>query len=277
MKKLTAMMLVLACFLALTGCKPAQPGSTTAPTTAVPQTTAAPPTTVPPTTAPDPATFTEVWVAFGGVIDFAAPIINGVRLRQDVNAAMQAFSNENYIFALSVSILSENKSKEEVYEAIFKPFITYEELKGDMNLFEVFLTAEQINALKCPPGFEALVFMNEVGPDKFITKEGILEITGTTRRVDVWFKCETVGDRDENVAALLKTAEEIFSDYGITDDMLYREYYGFNRNFEVELEVNKIARMLEDPRIDFILDFEHAESKYVLVDRISGRVEYIPG
>lgn len=279
MKKLTAMMLVLACFIALTGCKPAQPGSTTAPataapTTAVPQTIAAPPTTVPPTTAPDPATFTEVWeVSYHGDFDHPyLPSVNGVRLGKELDAAMKTFSAPNYVFPLSVNIGPEDATKEEIYEAIFKPFITYEELKEDGNLFEVFLTAEQIAALKCPNGFSASIHL-KFWESKLIWEGNIDEITTPTKHVKVEYECASGNTREENEMLGQKAADEIIADYGIAEEMIsFIAVYG--AYFEADLDKETIARLLDDPRIKWISDIDYQESDYVLVDRGTGSLEY---
>ena len=288
MKKLTAMMLVLACFLALTGCKPAQPGSTASstvpggttavpPTTTVSPTTAVPPTTtLPSTTAPDPATFTEVWrsdlAGYEPSADREPPEINGVRIYDDVKAAMETFSDPNNIFPLWIWVTPADAPEEEIYDAIFKSYIAYDEMESDKGIYEVCLTAEQIADLKCPSGYTAIIQMAP-WPEIYFWEGNIDEITTPTKRVEVWFECPAGGDRDENLAAIQNKANEIYAAHGITEDMLCEKPFAI-RKFTANLSKDIIASLLEDSRITSIQDVEHEEFEYVLVDRATGSIEY---
>ena len=282
MRKLTAYILVLVCFLTLTGCKPSQNQGTTAPTstggTTATTGTAAPLTTgIPTTTAPDPATFIEVWPStshgYEGFDDYL-PCVNGISLHKDLDAAMQIFLDPHYVFPLVVTVSLKEATKEEIYEAIFKPYIAYDELKSEGGqYYKVFLTAEQIADMKCPDGVYADIQM-EMWTEKAIWEDNVDEITAPTKHVKVEVACTYGHNPEENKALATKAVDEIFADHGITEDMVsYRSSY--SAVFKAVLDKDIIAGLVVDPRIEWIMDIDHEGSDYVLVDRASGTVEYV--
>ena len=278
MKKLTAFMLLLSCFLALVGCSPSQPqkntsvSGTTAPT---PTTQALPiATTTPPTTAGKSADIIEVWAGNGGGENtqnyYGNTQPGTIIIEERLSAAIQNYPGENYVFAVFVI----NKSLNAVGYAkeFLAPFVTDE---AHRELFEVrqivFMSAEQIAALECPSNYWMVLGLavKSSYDNPLITKENIDDLGNEAQDVSVLFKTDS-DDRED----IRRAAEEVIANYGITEDMIIHKTT-LRPYFIAKLDTEMIARMLEDPMIVSIRNRKVMFPICVLVERASGNEIYI--
>lgn len=235
-------------------------GSTT-PT--VPNNTTAPTTAVPPTTMGTTAGGTVIWCenTFGDLSDdrYEGVAEKGkIMFAKSLEEAMKKSANRNDIFAVYVEVMP-GVPMDYVYDTFVKPLNVQEDY---MKHGIIFLTADQIAAAECPSDYW-LVFHLAVDPNRalpernyVITPEYLDKVTRETMEVFVWFKSPPDLNKENVKAELAKIRDAIYADYGITEDMLTTNSIRLPR-FIARLDVATIAKLLEDPRIGVVIDWEY--------------------
>ncbi|MCM1307328.1 MAG: hypothetical protein NC223_01875 [Butyrivibrio sp.] len=223
------------------------------------------------TSAPQPGE--TIWAGDGDQIwkDYSEQAVKGsIILADELKAVMEKSDNTADVFAVRVTDTA-GASKEEIYNAFVKPLgIAEEFMESDV----IFVTAEQINALVCPPEL-ALVLYLKIKPYKDIwIDQEYLETAGTEKiQVNVLLKFNdgaVLAKYKEELDALEGNDEErlilqrsiikkevaqiidtFLNDYGISYEEVKTGIY--TSQFTAELEPELIVRLLMDDRIEGIL------------------------
>lgn len=228
------------------------------------------PGTMPPTVTDDATPGKVIW-GTAGPGDFSGDNYEDtaekgkIVIAKELREAMRTSSNKKDLFAVRVKEMP-GTPLDYVYDTFVKPLGVEESF---MEKGILFMTADQIAAAECPSDFW-LIFYLAVNPeddrlyeDIPITPEYLEKIPGETRTILVWYRTWTDANVDGKEAArkaIEQIRNEIFSDYGITEDMVvyYRKLIPL---FVVKLGVTEIADLLEDPRVGLVLDWEHVDDK----------------
>lgn len=223
------------------------------------------------TNAPQPGE--TIWANGGDQIwkDYAEQSVKGsIILADELKIMMERSGNAADVFAVWITDTTE-ASREEIYNSFVKPLGIDEEY---METGVIFVTAEQINAMVCPPELALVLRLGTIPYEEVWIDEAYLETAGNEKiRVTIFINCDdkcVLAKFKEQLEALEGNKEEqqklqrsiidekaaqminaVLNDYGISreESVIVIALPSFTAELESEL----IARLLKDERVGGIV------------------------